>query len=160
MDNIENFKLENADDEDAYKEISALEEDFLDFAENTFMNSLMSLYNNQKTTGVHVRRVVGDSNLIGTKMLSGNNVRMMYNLMLSSILHDIGKNLVPGTVLNKQGSFDDLERDIMDFHVVFGGFILRSSILKQKIPREVTALTVKWAMNMKLQIMKKHKLQK
>ncbi|MBQ2219912.1 MAG: hypothetical protein II417_03855, partial [Elusimicrobia bacterium] len=131
LDNIENFKLENADDEDAYKEISALEEDFLDFAENTFMNSLMSLYNNQKTTGIHVRRVVGDSNLIGTKMLSGNNVRMMYKLMLSSILHDIGKNLVPLQILDKQGSFDRLERNIMEFHVVFGGIILRSSILRR-----------------------------
>ena len=131
LDNIENFKLENADDEDAYKEISALEEDFLDFAENTFMNSLMFLYNNQKTTGIHVRRVVGDSNLIGTKMLSGNNVRMMYKLMLSSILHDIGKNLVPLQILDKQGSFDRLERNIMEFHVVFGGIILRSSILRR-----------------------------
>ena len=131
LDNIENFKRENADDEDAYKEIKALEEDFLDFAENTFMNSLMSLYNNQKTTGIHVRRVVGDSNLIGTKMLSGNNVRMMYKLMLSSILHDIGKNLVPLQILDKQGSFDRLERNIMEFHVVFGGIILRSSILRR-----------------------------
>lgn len=131
LDNIENFKLENADDEDAYKEIKTLEEDFLDFAENTFMNSLMSLYNNQKTTGIHVRRVVGDSNLIGTKMLSGNNVRMMYKLMLSSILHDIGKNLVPLQILDKQGSFDRLERNIMEFHVVFGGIILRSSILRR-----------------------------
>ena len=131
LDNIENFKRENADDEDAYKEIKALEEDFLDFAENTFMNSLMSLYNNQKTTGIHVRRVVGDSNLIGTKMLSSNNVRMMYKLMLSSILHDIGKNLVPLQILDKQGSFDRLERNIMEFHVVFGGIILRSSILRR-----------------------------
>lgn len=131
LDNIENFKLENADDEDAYKEIKALEEDFLDFAENTFMNSLMALYNNQRTTGIHVRRVVGDSNLIGTKMLSGNNVRMMYKLMLSSILHDIGKNLVPLQILDKQGSFDRLERNIMEFHVVFGGIILRSSILRR-----------------------------
>ncbi|WP_372520647.1 HD-GYP domain-containing protein [Candidatus Ruminimicrobiellum ovillum] len=123
---MENFIAANGDT----KESRELEREFLEFAEQTFMKKLMSLYD-AKVTGVHVRRVVSFSNLIGRNMPFGNNLRMMYKLMLSSILHDIGKNLVPEVILNKQGSFNELERDMMEFHVVFGGLILRSSILKE-----------------------------
>lgn len=122
---MEDFIAANGDT----KESRELEREFLEFAEQTFMKKLMSLYD-AKVTGIHVRRVVSFSNLIGKNMPFGNNLRMMYKLMLSSILHDIGKNLVPEVILNKQGSFNELERDMMEFHVVFGGLILRSSILK------------------------------
>ncbi|MBR4632874.1 MAG: hypothetical protein IKO48_06125, partial [Elusimicrobia bacterium] len=124
---IEKFKYENSDAND---EIGILERDFLDFVEHTFTKELMSLYDT-KVTGIHVDRTVGFSTFLGKAMPFNNNVRKIYRLMLSSMLHDIGKNLVPGTILNKQGSFDELERDIMELHVVFGGHILRSSILRR-----------------------------
>ena len=111
------------------EEIKELEKEFLDFVEQTLMKELMSLYDT-KVTGVHVRRVVGFAKFIGKNMSFGNNVRVIYKLMLSSVLHDIGKNLIPESILNKQGTFNDFEKNIMEFHVVFGGFILRSSILK------------------------------
>ena len=123
---IETFRYNNGDNE----ETRELEREFLDFTERTLMRELMSLYD-EKVTGVHVRRVVSFAKFIGKKMPFGNDLRMMYKLMLSSVLHDIGKNLVPESILNKQGTFNDFERDIMEFHVVFGGLILRSSILKR-----------------------------
>jgi response regulator RpfG family c-di-GMP phosphodiesterase len=48
-------------------------------------------------------------------------------LALASILHDVGKVGVPDAVLNKPGSLDNLERQMMHDHVAIGAEILEEA---------------------------------
>ena len=112
------------------REIEAIEREFFSFISDVFAEKLMAIYDG-KVTGDHVRRVLYLSGALGEYMEMDGDLKFKYKLMLSALFHDIGKNLIPDSILNSQGGFDELEKDIMDFHSVFGYIILKSSILQR-----------------------------
>ena len=112
------------------KEAKTLERDFAHFVSNVLAKKLISsVYDRKNVTRDHVTRALYLANTLGEYMQVGSSLKFKYELMLSALFHDIGKNLIPYSILNSQNSLDELEKDIMDFHSVFGYMILKSSIL-------------------------------
>ncbi|MDQ0339570.1 HD-GYP domain-containing protein (c-di-GMP phosphodiesterase class II) [Caldalkalibacillus uzonensis] len=50
------------------------------------------------------------------------------SLFLGALLHDFGKYFVPHTILNKKGSLNHKEWEIMRYHPVFGYTVARQSL--------------------------------
>lgn len=73
-------------------------------------------------TGAHVRRIESLTLSIAETMgiPTGDSERIGY----SAILHDVGKMLVPDSVLKKPGPLESHERDLMKLHAVGGERIL------------------------------------
>lgn len=74
-------------------------------------------------TFAHSVNVCVLSTLIGA--LLGYNQRMLYELSLGSLLHDIGKTQVPAEILNKPSSLTDEEFELVKAHSEIGFEILR-----------------------------------
>jgi HD-GYP domain-containing protein (c-di-GMP phosphodiesterase class II) len=65
----------------------------------------------------------------------GLNDSQMEALQFGSILHDIGKIYIPESVLQKPGSLDDEEWDVMKMHPVIGADLIKDiSYLAPAIP--------------------------
>ncbi|MCD7740036.1 MAG: HD domain-containing protein [Candidatus Gastranaerophilales bacterium] len=58
-------------------------------------------------------------------------------LLKASLLHDIGKSLIPGEILNKPGKLTPEERKIVDMHAQLGAEILKTTELPQKVSNVV-----------------------
>ena len=78
-----------------------------------------------KETGGHVKRVALISELLARKY--GLDDVHASNIKLASPLHDIGKIAIPDNVLNKPGSFEPEEWEIMKTHAHIGFEMLSSS---------------------------------
>lgn len=73
-------------------------------------------------TGAHVRRIEALTRSIAEKM--GIPTSESERLGYSAILHDVGKMLVPDSILKKPGPLESHERDMMKLHAVGGERIL------------------------------------
>ena len=69
-------------------------------------------------TGEHSDRVVGLAHQIGERL--GLGERELRDLGYAARLHDIGKVGVPDLVLHKPGPLDDVERELIKGHSVWG----------------------------------------
>jgi response regulator RpfG family c-di-GMP phosphodiesterase len=84
-------------------------------------------------THAHVERVMDYASTIARDM--GLNDSQMEALQFGSILHDIGKIYIPESVLQKPGSLDDEEWDVMKMHPVIGADLIKDiSYLAPAIP--------------------------
>ena len=63
----------------------------------------------------------------------GMTKRQLENIGFGGILHDIGKTMIPESILNKPGKYTEAEYEIMKRHVNLGGEILRKH---DNIPKE------------------------
>lgn len=54
-------------------------------------------------------------------------------LMQASLLHDIGKALIPTEILNKPGKLTDAEKEIVDMHSQLGAEILKTTKINPKV---------------------------
>lgn len=76
-------------------------------------------------TGNHIWRVAGGARLLGEKLgLGDDEVDLLW---LASPLHDLGKIGVPDQILNKPGSLDGDEWELMQGHADIGYQILKGS---------------------------------
>jgi len=78
-----------------------------------------------KETGNHVRRVAEYSRLLAQKY--GLDKKESNLIASASPMHDIGKVGIPDSILQKPGSLDDSEWDIMRTHAMLGYTILQNS---------------------------------
>jgi len=78
-----------------------------------------------KETGNHVRRVAKYSKLLAE--LCGLDEMEAERLKMASPMHDIGKVGIPDNILNKPGSFDENEWEIMKRHAQLGYEMLNHS---------------------------------
>jgi putative two-component system response regulator len=76
-------------------------------------------------TGEHAQAVARLSGLVGLKI--GLTTREMRTLLVSALLHDLGKIFVPDPILKKPGPLTPEERLIMEMHPVAGSRILARS---------------------------------
>lgn len=54
-------------------------------------------------------------------------------LSLAALLHDIGKSLIPSSIIDKPGKLSDKEREIIDLHAELGARILKTQGLSQNV---------------------------
>ena len=78
-----------------------------------------------KETGNHVKRVAEYTKLLALHY--GLNEKEAEMLKMASPMHDIGKVAIPDAILNKPGSFDENEREIMNTHAQLGYEMLKHS---------------------------------
>lgn len=97
--------------------IDAEEEIVLAFAEITEAKS--------GQTGKHVKRVSEYSRVIAKAM--GLPPTKVEEIRLASMMHDIGKLLIPPEVLEKMGSLTDEEFEVMKTHVTIGESLLHNA---------------------------------
>ncbi|SMF20636.1 Response regulator containing a CheY-like receiver domain and an HD-GYP domain [Alteromonadaceae bacterium Bs31] len=76
-----------------------------------------------KETGFHVRRVSELSRLLATK--AGKSIAFQDYIAFASPLHDLGKIGIPETILEKPGTLDINEWNIMKKHSDIGGDLLQ-----------------------------------
>jgi response regulator RpfG family c-di-GMP phosphodiesterase len=82
-------------------------------------------------TGQHIERVNRYSKLIAQHLYEvGTDLEVTHdfveNISFLAAMHDVGKIGVPDDILNKQGSLEDWEWEIMKTHTVNGAYILSS----------------------------------
>ena len=76
-------------------------------------------------TGQHVRRVAEYSALLAGEMgLTDDDVN---HIRVASMMHDVGKLLIPREIIEKPGSLNDEEWKIMQQHTTYGDEILANS---------------------------------
>lgn len=83
------------------------------------------LENKSPDNGGHVRRVAIYSEILAKEI--GLSAEMANRIRIASMMHDIGKILIPNEILEKKGSFTDEEYEIMKQHVHYGDTILKAS---------------------------------
>lgn len=103
--------------------------------QNHIINSLASLVENRDTdTGEHIQRTSAYVEIIGQKALKNNIypeviTEDFVNLIKHAApMHDIGKIMVPDSVLKKPGKLTDEEFEQMKLHTTQGGRIINEVI--------------------------------
>jgi len=115
----------------AYQKLKeAYEEIKQSYTEIVFRFALMAEYKDE-TTGTHLVRIADYS----TEIAKGLNLseKDRYYLRYASPMHDIGKLVIPDSILKKEGGLTPEEREIIKKHTVLGADIFkgtRSPILK------------------------------
>ncbi len=75
-----------------------------------------------KVTGEHIRRVAEYMRVLGTA--SGFTAEYVDKLSVASMMHDIGKLMIPEEILDKPDKLTDEEYAIMKNHVLYGEALL------------------------------------
>ncbi|MGO4970564.1 HD-GYP domain-containing protein [[Clostridium] aminophilum] len=76
-------------------------------------------------TGKHVRRVAEYSQLLAKKL--GQGTENAAYIRVVSMMHDVGKLMIPLEILEKQGSLDENEFEVMKTHTTYGDQLLSHS---------------------------------
>jgi putative two-component system response regulator len=99
--------------------------DALEDSTSVLSSLAMAIEGRDCYTHGHVERVSAYSVWLGRRL--GLGVESLAALKLGGIVHDIGKVCIPDAILNKSGRLDELEREIVRRHTIFGYDILKSS---------------------------------
>lgn len=87
------------------------------------MNEIRDIFElmkiNMPDTAEHCRRTAGI-----VRLMSGALKVCDSELYPAALLHDIGKIVIPNSILNKKGKLSEQERDIIDYHAYAGYKIL------------------------------------
>lgn len=67
----------------------------------------------------------------------GLDEQTIHQVAIGGMLHDIGKTLVPDTILNKPGKLDDAEFVVMRRHVEYSGQLLDEQVGLSQVARDV-----------------------
>lgn len=76
-------------------------------------------------TGKHVRRVAEYSQLLAKKL--GQDKEHASYIRVASMMHDVGKLMIPLEILEKHGSLNEKEFEIMKTHTIYGNQLLSHS---------------------------------
>ena len=76
-------------------------------------------------TGMHIKRVYEYTRIMAKAI--GLSKRDEDNFALAAMMHDIGKLLIPSSILEKPGRLTDEEFEIMKKHVIYGSKLLKNS---------------------------------
>ncbi|MFA6614209.1 MAG: HD domain-containing phosphohydrolase, partial [Endomicrobiia bacterium] len=100
---------------------------------NTFLTSLTKIYTDENTRQ-HVMKVAQYTQAI-TRYIPADLKKQYaphfeYYSIIAALLHDIGKNAIPDSVLNKQDNLNDEEFEMIKTHAALGAEILNLSSFK------------------------------
>lgn len=109
----------------AYQELKKAYQQVRDsYAEMVFRLALAAEYKDE-TTGTHLVRIADYSTQIARGL--GLSKKDTDYLRYASIMHDIGKLIVPDTILKKEDRLTPEQRDKMKEHTIFGADIFKGS---------------------------------
>ncbi len=96
---------------------------------NTFLSLLHASQMKDNDTGKHIKRVGEYSRLISKYLYEKGNypevdAEFIDNITFLAPMHDVGKIGTPDDILNKAGSLDPWEWDIMREHTINGAYIM------------------------------------
>lgn len=120
------------------KKIMESQEHMLQSQEHIIESFASILEEKSNESGGHVRRVAAYSTTIAMEL--GFSEEDSKKIGTASMMHDIGKILIPTEILEKPGKYTDEEFEIMKKHVIYGGQILQhgeGEIIK--IARDIAA---------------------
>lgn len=109
----------------SYQELRKAYEEVQDsYAEMVFRLALVAEYKDD-TTGTHLVRIADYSTELARGMgLSQKDIKY---LKYASVMHDIGKLVVPDAILKKEGGLTPEEREIIKKHAQLGADIFKGS---------------------------------
>ncbi|MBN2736584.1 MAG: HD domain-containing protein [Spirochaetales bacterium] len=95
----------------------------------TFMSLLEASRLKDNDTGNHIQRVNHYSRIIAEELHNNSkfkevDLEYIENISFLAAMHDVGKIGTPDDILNKKGSLEDWEWEIMKEHTINGAFIL------------------------------------
>ena len=105
-----------------------LEQEFLDLVKNVLCDSLVNLYDDQATK-FHVKMVMELGLPMYELIKFKPTISDKYRFIVMALMHDVGKNFIPVSVLNKKGFLEKPERQLIEEHVLFGSLVLDGSIM-------------------------------
>ncbi len=96
---------------------------------NTFLSLLEASKLKDNDTGKHIQRVGGYSRILGEALLQREiettiTPEFIENIQFLAQMHDVGKIGTPDDILNKEGSLDEREWEIMREHTINGAYIM------------------------------------
>lgn len=98
--------------------------DAMNYSQEQLIRSLAEMSESQsKETGQHVKRVAEYMRVLGNNICKTN--RECDNLACASMLHDIGKLIVPTEILEKPGKLTAEEFEKIKEHTKYGGELLK-----------------------------------
>ncbi len=98
--------------------------DAMNYSQEQLIRSLSEMSESKsKETGQHVKRVAEYMRVFGSSICKSN--RECDNLACASMLHDIGKLIVPTEILEKPGKLTAEEFEKIKEHTAYGGELLR-----------------------------------
>ena len=98
--------------------------DAMNYSQEQLIRSLSEMSESKsKETGQHVKRVAEYMRVFGSSICKSN--RECDNLACASMLHDIGKLIVPTEILEKPGKLTVEEFEKIKEHTAYGGELLR-----------------------------------
>ena len=98
-------------------------QDMIDTQDNISESFAEILESKSGQSGHHVKRVAEYSAILAREM--GYNEQDVHDISIASMLHDVGKIMVPNSILDKPGRLTDEEYAIMKQHVAYGEAMLK-----------------------------------
>lgn len=103
---------------------------------NTLLETMVKVNQLKETeSGLHARRIALSSEVLGKKL--GLSKNMISKLKLGAIMHDIGKVIVPGNILNKPEKLTAEEFAIVKRHSEFGYEIAKRLELGKEVENAI-----------------------
>lgn len=96
-----------------------------DDQENLILALSQIIENKSENTGQHVRRVAEYTEVLCRSL--GYDEEESWKISLASMMHDVGKIMIPETILEKPGKLTAEEYEIVKNHIEFGKKMLESS---------------------------------
>ena len=96
-----------------------------DDQENLILALSQIIENKSENTGQHVRRVAEYTEVLCRSL--GYDEEESWKISLASMMHDVGKIMIPETILEKPGKLTAEEYEIVKNHIEFGKQMLESS---------------------------------
>ena len=98
-------------------------QDMIDTQDNISESFAEILESKSGQSGHHVKRVAEYSAILATEL--GYSPQEVHDISIASMLHDVGKIMIPNSILDKPGKLTEEEFAIMKQHVVYGEAILK-----------------------------------
>ena len=93
--------------------------------ENLILSLSQIIENKSENTGQHVKRVAEYTALLCKRL--GYNDEESWKISLAAMMHDVGKLMVPESILEKPGKLTDEEFEIVKKHITYGKQMLETS---------------------------------
>lgn len=107
------------------KTLASKNEELYQDQENLIYSLSQIIENKSENTGQHVKRVSEYTRVLCESL--GYNDEECWKISLASMMHDVGKIMIPESILEKPGKLTDKEFDIIKKHTLYGKQMLETS---------------------------------
>lgn len=105
--------------------LAAKNEELYEDQENLILSLSQIIENKSENTGQHVKRVAEYTEVLCRSM--GYDEEESWKISLAAMLHDVGKIMIPESILEKPGKLTDEEFAVVKKHIKYGKDLLETS---------------------------------